>query len=179
MTKREFPTVERLRQVLRCDPEAGKLYWLPRGIDEFPRPRAGMMWNTRYSGKEALYSFNPPGYLSGSIDAKRCLAHRVMWALVHVAWPAEIDHINGIRTDNRISNLREATRSQNRCNSLSPRNTSGYKGVWFHKQYGKWEASINMNKVRRRLGYFDTPEEASAAYVEAAKKYHGEFARFE
>lgn len=90
-----------------------------------------------------------------------------------------VDHANGNPLDNRRANLRLATRSQNMMNrSKNINNQSGFKGVIFHKESGKWRAVINANKKRHRLGLFDTPEEAHAAYCKAAEFLHGEFANF-
>lgn len=90
-----------------------------------------------------------------------------------------VDHIKpGNTLDNRRSNLREATASQNNCNAkLSKANTSGFKGVWFYKRTGKWHAGITINRQKVSLGYFDTPEEASVVRERSALKLHGAFAR--
>lgn len=91
-----------------------------------------------------------------------------------------VDHINLDKLDNRRENLRLATQSQNCMNKRrQSNNTSGYKGVAFHKSSGKWEARINVNGKRLYLGVFDTPELAYEEYCNAAKEYHGEFARLE
>ena len=89
-----------------------------------------------------------------------------------------VDHINGDPLDNRKSNLRLATLSQNCRNSVRPKNnTSGFKGVDFNKDSQLWRARIHTDEGRVHLGYFDAPEKAYAAYCEAAIKFHGEFAR--
>lgn len=90
------------------------------------------------------------------------------------------DHINGDTLNNTRANLRVANNMQNRHNSKKPNtNKSGYKGVCRYKLNGKWVARITANKKRVFLGYFDTPEEAHAAYCEAAKELCQEFARLE
>ncbi len=106
------------------------------------------------------------------------LMHRVIMGLERED-KRVVDHIEtGNTLDNRRSNLRIATRSQNNCNSRKRRNnSSGYKGVSFHKQSGKWIALIGMDGKDIFLGSYSTPEEAYAVYCEATKKYHGEFAR--
>ena len=86
------------------------------------------------------------------------------------------DHINGDRLDNRRRNLRLATNQQNLCNRGKQRNnTSGFKGVYWHKSCQKWGASIKLNGTKIHLGLFDGKEIAHAAYCGAAKMYHGEF----
>lgn len=89
-----------------------------------------------------------------------------------------VDHIDGNGLNNQRANMRLATRSQNEWNKgRYKNNTSGYKGVSWHKQREAWRASIYVHSKQKHLGLFDTPEEASEAYAEAANKYHGEFAR--
>lgn len=91
-----------------------------------------------------------------------------------------IDHVDGNKLNNTRSNLRLATRSQNGANTTRQvNNTSGYKGVSWHKASGKWSADITKDYRRRHLGVFETPEEAHKAYKAAAMELYGEFARFE
>jgi len=89
-----------------------------------------------------------------------------------------VDHINGDKMDNRKSNLRICTHADNIKNTkMKINNTSGYKGVYYYKNTNKWKAQIGINNKRIALGYFNTAEEAYAAYCKAAKELHGEFAR--
>lgn len=109
-------------------------------------------------------------------------AHRLIWIYFNgdIDTALQIDHINHIRSDNRIENLRLATRSQNGSNTTKQKNnTSGYKGVSWSKQYKKWVAQIMKNKKLIYLGLFATPELAHAAYIAAAEKLHKEFACWE
>lgn len=119
------------------------------------------------------------GYIEICIDGRRYQAHRLAWLYVHGRWPAnQIDHINRDRGDNRLSNLREATQSQNKANSNTYRNnTTGYKGVAAVRGKQRWWARIRVNGHLRYLGTFDTPEDAHAAYCRAASETFGEFAR--
>jgi hypothetical protein len=89
-----------------------------------------------------------------------------------------VDHVNGDKLDNRRANLRTATQSQNLMNrGRSPRNTSGYKGVTWHKGSRRWMAQIKVRGRSKCLGYFEDPAVAHAAYTKAAAREHGEFAR--
>lgn len=118
------------------------------------------------------------GYRVVGFARRRILAHRIVWAITYGRWPRlQIDHINGIRDDNRLANLREATARQNVCNTPARKSSkSGIKGVSQHGN--RWRASISLDGKTHRLGTFATAEEASAAYADAAQRLHGEFARW-
>lgn len=138
-------------------------------------------WNTRYAGKEALKTIDSSGYKRGIINYNQYYAHNIIW-LMFTKLPIPenyvIDHKNGIRKDNKITNLRLATRSQNSINQkIRENNTSGYKGVSFYKNYNKWESYINIEGKRTKLGYFDTPEKAYEAYCKASLTIHKDFGR--
>jgi hypothetical protein len=101
---------------------------------------------------------------------------RMAWVLMG---EKHIDHINGDGLDNRRSNLRPASQSQNSKNrgkKVAP-SSSSYKGIWWHKRTGKWEAGIMANGVRKHLGYFDDPAQAAKVYDAAAIQLHGPFAK--
>lgn len=151
-----IPTKENLNEILHYDPDSGSLTWKYR-------PNGSNRWNTRYAGKPALYVLSR-GYQHGTIRGKRFLAHRVIWKLVHGTEAETIDHINGVRSDNRLRNLRAVTKAENLMNKeMSHKNKSGYNGVCFHKQSGKWLAYTQKNKKRIYLGLHLTPEEAHSA----------------
>lgn len=164
---------EILRQLLRYEPETGKLYWLSRPQSMFPSERTWKSWNTRCAGGPALEFTMDNGYLIGGILGKTYLAHRVIWALVHGAWPsAEVDHINGVRNDNRIANLRAVTRTENGRNVCRRKNnTSGVTGVSFDNERNKWCARIRVNYRVCMLGRFDTFDAAVAARRAAEQRY--------
>lgn len=105
-------------------------------------------------------------------------AHRVIWLLAHGSWPKEdIDHINGDRADNRLVNLREASRSENNCNrAMRANNSSSVKGVCFHKGAGKWMAYIQSERNRIHLGLFANLADAECAVRVARERIHGKFA---
>lgn len=174
-----IPSPDTLREILRYEPETGKLYWKPRAREMFSSDRIWKSWNGEFAGKEAFTTVNG-GYYKGKIFGGSHQAHRVIWAMCTGAWPQDqIDHRNRNRLDNRIQNLRAADHRQNQRNQPSYRNnTSGIKGVSWHKLTGKWMAGIRVNGKRMHLGLFASKHDAGAAYMNAAKRYHGEFASY-
>lgn len=167
---------EKLHDLLECDPETGILIWRARTEDG---DKLVANWNQRYAGRPALVTPTSSGYLRGGIMGRGYMAHRVIWAMAYGRWPThEIDHINGVKTDNRLCNLREATPFQNQCNKGPQRNNkSGLKGVSRGPRSSAWKAFIKINRKSIYLGSFRTPEAAHQAYTEAAKRLHGDFSR--
>ena len=151
---------ERLKELLHYCPETGVFTWTAK--------KRGVTLDS-VAGYVGRY-----GYWKITLDKKRYAAHRLAWLYVHGQWPDDcIDHINRVRTDNRIANLRLATHAQNRQNlSLNARNKSGVRGVSFDAVNQKWRASISVNGKAKNLGRFTTKAEAAAAYKVAAAKYH-------
>lgn len=122
---------------------------------------------------------NKDGYVKVTIDNKKYQAHRIIFMMQHGYLPKEIDHINCNPSDNRIENLREVTRNQNRYNVVGYKNnTSGVKGVIKNKRLNKWEVSINVNGKRKYFGIFKDFELAELVAMEARDKYHGNFANY-
>lgn len=118
------------------------------------------------------------GYIQLAIDKQMYLGHRLAFFYMTGRWPIEVDHKNGTKTDNRWTNLREATRSENSTNvARKAHNRSGFKGVSWHSSRGKWFAFIQKNGAQQFLGYFNDPVLAHEAYKNAAAILHGEFAR--
>lgn len=119
----------------------------------------------------------PDGYIAISIDSVRYLAHRLAWFYVHKTWPKDlIDHIDGNKSNNCISNLREATHSTNAQNTgVVSDNSTGFRGVTYDTSRGKYLARICINGIEKNLGRFTTAEEASIVYTAAAKQHFGEF----
>jgi hypothetical protein len=182
MAKSTFPHSKSPRNDLRADyvqsildyePATGVFRWRWRA-DKPPNI------NARDAGKIAGAT-QGDGYRIIKIDDRSYRAHRLAWLISTGAWPsAQIDHISGDRLDNCLANLREATHGENMRNSRRcANNTSGFKGVSWDKRSGKWLAHIKIDRRSRHLGSFDTPEEAHAAYCEAANRLHGKFARLE
>jgi hypothetical protein len=113
------------------------------------------------------------GYVQIRVRGTTCKAHRLAWLMVHGKMPkGQIDHINGIRNDNRIANLREVNNAINCQNKRSPlpSNKLGVLGVRYHR--GAYTASIQLNKKQHHLGRFKTLDEASAAYINAKRRLH-------
>lgn len=118
------------------------------------------------------------GYRRLRVDGRNYLAHRLAWFYIHGRWPsAQVDHKNRDRADNRIDNLREASARQNAVNR-APRGPWP-KGVYFRPEKGKWVAKINEAGKHFHIGYFTSPEAASAAYQKRALAANGEYARFD
>lgn len=121
---------------------------------------------------------NSRGYVIIGIGQKTFKAHRLAWLHVYGRMPAEIDHADGDKANNRIDNLREADGTMNNANKPKQRNNrSGFKGVHFSQASGKWHAMIKKGRRARFLGAFESPADAHAAYVAAAENLFGEFAR--
>jgi hypothetical protein len=121
------------------------------------------------------------GHLWVQIDGKAIALHRIIWAMHYNVWPnGMIDHINQNPKDNRICNLRIASKSQNAANiSKAPiTNKTGYKNVSFNKKTNKYVSYITSNSKRHHLGLFETPELAYNAYILASVKYNGEYLPF-
>ena len=127
----------------------------------------------RHFGK----TLKPEPYKKIIIKGKEYSAHRLAWLYMTGENPdCFIDHINRDPADNRFSNLRKASYAENNRNrSMSKNNTSGYKGVNWHKHKNKWRAEIKVNNKAITLGYFDNALDAHYAYIQASEKYHKQF----
>lgn len=147
------------------DPCTGFFTWKPRDNNQ---------WNSRYAGKKAGY-LNEKGYIRLNVCRKSYYAHRVAWVFMKGNFPScEIDHINGVRDDNRFINLRDVAHNGNQQNqrAIHRNNTSGFLGVSFYNRDKYWVASISIDGKTKRLGRFDTAELARVAYLEAKRKLH-------
>jgi hypothetical protein len=121
-------------------------------------------------------SYDGQGYRQIQINGQKYKEHRLAWMYVFGYWPIEIDHRDGSRDFNAISNLREVTRSENVANSLREVGTSGLRGVKFDPKTSTWRSRVAFGYYREWLGPFDTKEEAYEAYLVAAENTHGEYA---
>lgn len=152
-------TQERLKSLLTYSPDTGEFCWRVR--------RGGKAILGGLAGSRSC-----EGYIHIQINRKKYKAHRLAWLYVHGEHPIEIDHINRIKDDNRISNLRSVTHAQNGQNQNRPKNnTSGHIGVDFHKRSSRWRARVKIDGKLRDIGYFDTKEAAILARQHAEAKY--------
>lgn len=158
-------TQAQVKELLRYDPKTGLFKWR---IDQHRSLKAGTIaGGPTFQGRTAI-----------GINGRIYFASRLAVLWMTGAWPAfTVDHRNGDPSDDRWSNLRIATLSQNHQNRRVSNKRKLPKGVSWEKQTCRYKASICVNYRRITLGRFDIPEEAHAAYMAAAKKYFGEFAR--
>ena len=158
--------MHKLENHAKYDPSSGRIIWT--------KPLSNRVKSGDEAGKK-----NARGYKVFGFDGKTLYCHRAAWYLIYGYWPEnDIDHINRDKSDNRIENLREATRTQNNGNvELLNSNSSGFRGVSFEKRREKYAAYIWIENKKKHLGYFWNAELAANAYNEAAKMHFGEFAR--
>lgn len=170
-----------LKAVLEYNPETGVFTWKKRDLASFSDAKYPLRehprWNTRHANTQAG-TIDAKGYVRIKLCGRHQAAHRLAWLWMTGDWPAlDIDHANLNKSDNRWSNLRLATRSQNTANRPpANNNTTGLKGVYWHTANQKWTAAVG-NNGSTYLGSFDCPAAASMAYQIAADKLFGQFAR--
>lgn len=157
----------RLLQLLHYDPDTGIFRWI---VKPAQRVKIG----------DIAGSVDAGGYIVIEITGKNYKAHRLAWFYMTGEWPScDVDHRDGVPSNNTWTNLREAAGSVNHVNTaIYKSNTSGVKGVSWHKVSGKWVASIGHNKRSIHLGCFDNMDDAIRARYEAEKLYHGEHSRY-
>lgn len=165
MAKTDAITQECVHSILEYEPETGIFRWKIKKPGRCVGQIAG--------------SVNGKGYCTIMVHGVKFQAHRLAWLHVNGYLPSQLDHINGVKTDNRLCNLRPATTSQNRMNvGVAKNNTTGFKGVTFRGNRKRFQARIKINGKPKWLGTFNTVEEAHKAYCVAAAQLHGKFARF-
>jgi len=164
------PSISKLTELLAYDPHTGKVTWRSN--------RYGYRKSLRAAKGDEAGTILSLGYRSIQVDGVGLLIHRVAWALHYGEWPnGDVDHVNMDKLDNRIVNLRIASRAQNMSNrSHTKRNTLKAKGVELTRT-GRYAVKIWKNYKRYHIGTFDTLDDAKAAYLAKAKELHGAFSR--
>ncbi len=160
MRKLEYPTQETLHEAFDYDPETGHLI----------RKHA----TKGYDAGRRITRVNHSGYIVTTFNGVGYRVHHLIWIWHHGTAVLEIDHINRVKSDNRIENLRSCEHIPN-CGNTGPR-VHKYKGVTFCKTTNRWRAQISPNGGHRCLGRYDTIEEAALAYNTAALEHYGDFA---
>lgn len=164
-------TKEYLKMCVVYGRQTGRFTWLERPIEHFTSVSAFNTWNSEHSG-ECACRVDANGYEIISINGSVIKAHHVAFIVIDGVKPDVVDHINGIRNDNRWCNIRTASMAENSKNcKLRSDNKSGVPGVFFRKEQNKWRAKISHKGKRISLGQFATKEEAIQARIEAEKKY--------
>lgn len=166
---RKVHEIEFIRNRIAYNPETGEAIWKELNRNQ-GLTRGEKVFNTRFAGKAAATCINSWGYRSTAIQGIHYLLHVLIWAIHHGEWPdGEIDHINGDKMDNRISNLRVVDGVTNRRNMpMQKNNTSGVVGVV--RKGNKWEARIGNGSGRTYLGVFSCIGEAIRVRKEAEVK---------
>lgn len=161
-----------IRECFSYELDPGVLWWRERPLSHFTDEHRQRIWNSKFAKTKAGH-IDGSGYIQIRVDWKMIQAHHIIWALMTGEWPKnQIDHRNGKRDDNRFSNLREATPSeQNQNVALRKDNQAGLTGV-HQRGSGRWRAAISARGRRHSLGSFDTKEEAHAAYLDAKNRLH-------
>jgi hypothetical protein len=171
-----------LKKIIKYCPLSGKLYWKKRTefhfIDGLVSSKIkAKRFNSSFANKEA-FTAKSQGYCVSNVGGQMLKAHRVAWAVYYGEWPdGFLDHINRVRHDNRICNLRVSTRAQNNSNVSTGKNsTSQFLGVYWDKARGKWVANIKINGKSKFLGRFREEKDAAIAYDNKAFEAYGQFA---
>lgn len=185
MAREQTLTLAQWAECFKYTPETGEFNWRERPVDHFRSQRDCDGWNRRFAGKKIDTAFGKGRhvFLRVRLNGVQALvgAHTLAWAFQTGAWPNDdkvVDHENRNGRDNRWTNLRLADFDQNAQNRRAKKDghQSRFKGVGRLKD-GRWFAYVTAEKKRTYLGAFPTEEEAAAAYDQAAKRLHGEFAQ--
>jgi hypothetical protein len=163
-----------MRELVEYDPATGTLTWRERDSKWFTSANRVNCWNAKLGGKAALTAIGRSGYHHGGILGVNVLAHRVAWVVYYGEWPTgEVDHINGRKTDNRVSNLRivdDLGNSRNAARRIT--NQSGVQGVYWSTRDKRWVATIRTGAGRRKhVGNFEHFEDAVLARKRAERQY--------
>lgn len=150
-------TAEYLREILHYDPETGVFTWKKQTSN-----------NVKVGDQTG--NISTWGYVQIYIRRQQYAAHRLAWFYAHGRWPnGQIDHVNRVKTDNRLANLREVTAIVN-CQNRPPRKEN--PGAYYDARISKWRSIITVNKKRISLGYYASADLATEAYLEAKANFH-------
>lgn len=160
----ELPASDLLHALFSYDPETGKFFWKERSASMDCGLMSAGWWNARYAGRETGW-VDQKGYVIIELYNKKCRAHRIAWQMSGRPWTGEqIDHINGDKSDNRISNLRCVSNAENAKNAkIGSRNKSGVVGVCWIERDARWAAHIQVNGKTKNLGMFQSFTDACRA----------------
>jgi hypothetical protein len=165
-----LPSQQSLLAVLRYEPLTGRLYWLPRASNKALGFANADRWNANFAHREAFTTKIRNGYLTGKVEGKTYLAHRVIWKMACGEDPEFIDHINGRKDDNRIANIRSVPYAENTKNkALHRNNKSGIVGV--RRDGSAWRAVIQVDGKKMEVGRHKRIEDAIAARRAAEAQY--------
>lgn len=170
--EKPLPSQDELQQIFNYQSDTGQLFWKKRPRWRFETDVRYRAWNAKYAGKRAFTALCN-GHLRGIYAGQHYYAHRIIWKLKTGEEPPEIDHIDGVATNNRWSNLRAANRAINSRNQPRRKdNTSGVTGVT--ARGNRWLVQIMARGQVRHIGVYETMEEAIAARKAAATvlEYH-------
>lgn len=168
-------TLKFIKEALDYDPRTGIFTWKTRPVDHFSSEQSALAKNKRYAGTIAG-RITAKGYIDIQLNGKMYKAHRLAWLYTNSVWPEEIDHINGIRSDNRLANLRSCSRSENMQNMSKKPSLSGIKGVNWDKRRNCYVARVAVKGVRHERFPFATLEAAKEAVINLRAQLHGDFA---
>lgn len=170
--RKRLPTQEVLNDLILYAPDTGYACWKHRDGKYFSSNWSYLVWNKVYANKPITCK-NHHGYLCTSIFGSKYLLHRLVWKLVFNEEPSDLDHVNGVRDDNRLQNLRVVNHQENMRNMRKvAANSSGHAGVYKHTQNGRWVAQISVDNKTRYLGIFDSIEDAITCRRKAELMYN-------
>ena len=166
-------TQSQLKKLLHYDPKSGLFTWKFRHPSQFKKEFISKTWNARFSGRPAGHSHHKHGYLIIHLEKRLYRAHRLAWLYVHGGMPEFIDHIDGDKLNNAISNLRSVTLSENQQNRRIGKNTkNGIFGVRFDSRHNRYYSRITVNGREIYLGCFSDLFSACCARKSAENRFN-------
>jgi len=166
------PSQADLLKLLTYDPNTGYLYWKWRSRGMFTSDRIFNSWNSKYANQRAFTALSKKGYHVGAVLGTNYRANRIIWIMQTGVEPIQVDHENGIRHDDRWVNLRNIPGADNQKNmKKAVNNSSGYTGVSWNTEKQSWDAYIDHNGSRIRLGRYKDINDAIAIRQQAELHY--------